>query len=155
MGKYQIDLMDGYDGRECVYDEKKEKRYHATVWICIMVCMILVLIRGALWHAQEIDMILHYRMLDAVYNEQTGYAYYVDDAGRQRQCSLDGYDAQIKDGKVTLYYKDDLSEVHPVNSVWFWLRIYLFLGGVTAICCWRIMKIYTKKSHSAETGRTL
>ena len=25
MGKYEVDLLDGFDGREIVYDEKKEE----------------------------------------------------------------------------------------------------------------------------------
>ena len=32
MGKYEVDLLDGFDGREIVYDEKKERSYHARIW---------------------------------------------------------------------------------------------------------------------------
>ncbi|MBQ9136985.1 MAG: hypothetical protein IJX66_12925 [Lachnospiraceae bacterium] len=150
MGKYDVDLMDGYDGKACVYDEKKEKRYHATIWICIMVCMILALIRGVTWHIEEVYITLNYQSMEAEYNEKSGYAYYSDANGKQQQCSMDGYDVKIKDGKVTLYYNEDMSEVRPVNTFWFWGKAYLFLGGLIAICIWRISKVYTKKSHSAD-----
>lgn len=150
MGKYQVDLMEGYDAKDCIYDEKKEKRYQATIWIVIMVCMILVLLRGVIWHIEELYIAATYQKLEAEYNEKSDYAYYIDRDGKEKQCSMDGYDFEINDGKVTLYYNKDFSEIRPINTIWFWVKIYLFLGGIIAICIWRITKIYTKKSHSKE-----
>lgn len=146
-----MDLMDGFDAKACVYDEKKEKRYHATVWIVIMVCMILVLFRGLLWHVEEIHIAATWQKTEAEYNEKSGYAYYYDTDGREKQCSLDGYEPQIKDGKVILYFSEDMTEIHPVNTFWFWGKVYLFLGGMIAICIWRITKVYKKTNHSEQT----
>lgn len=148
MGRYDVDLIEGYDSGACLYNEKKEKRYQASVWIGIMVFMGILLIRGIIWHVEEVYAVFNYQTVEAEYNEKMYYAYYKDENGREHQCSLSGHEPYIRDGKVTLYYKEDITKAFPVNTAWFWGKIYLFLGGVMAICIWRISKIYAGKRHS-------
>lgn len=150
MKKQNIDLMDGFDAKECVYDEKKEKRYHAGIWACLIFCAALILIRAVSYHVEEIIMVSRNSYLEAQYNEKSMQAYYIDESGRWRQYDISGF-APVHEGEsIRLYYEENIEEAQPVNSLSFWLFVYALTGGISAFALWRILRIYRKKKHIRE-----
>ena len=145
MAKLDVDLMEGYDGKNYVYDEKQEKRYESRIWVGIAVCMILVLLRAASWHIEEIYMVHNWQVVEAEYNQKAQFAYYEDENGKSYQSSVEGFLPDFDGDTIKLYYETNIQNAEPVNSLSFWFGAYALCGGILAFCAWRIARIYKKK----------
>ena len=88
MGKYEVDLLDGFDGREIVYDEKKERSYHARIWWALLGAAVLILLRGVTFHIDEIKMQRNWKTIEADYSETTAQAVFIEDIGMYHQYVL-------------------------------------------------------------------
>ena len=151
MAGHDVDLLDGYDSSQVVYDEKQEKKYHAGIWICIAFCMGLVLIRGIVFHIEEIYQVASWQCIEADYNEETMYATYKDADGVWYQYNVSGLSPVHDGNKIKLYYEEDMRAAEPVSTLSFWLGAYALLGGLIGFSVWRIVRIYKgKKKHGTE-----
>ena len=74
MGRYDVDLLDGFDGRQLVYDEKKEKSYQVRIWWFLLGVAVLILLRGMMFHIDEIKMKNSWNVIEAEYREDTAQA---------------------------------------------------------------------------------
>lgn len=142
MRDYNVDLLDGFDGREIVYDEKKERSYHARIWWALFVAAALILLRGVTFHIDEMKLVRNGNVITANYNETTAQASYVEENGAYHQYDLSGFTA-IHDGNIiNLYYEENVAYAEPIHTVGFWLQTYLFFGAATLLCGWRLWRIY-------------
>ena len=144
MGRYEVDLLDGFDGREVVYDEKKEKSYQARIWWALLIAAVLILLRGVTFHINEMKMKKTWTPIVAEYHEQTAEAYYTDENGIKHHYSLAGFAVEHVDGKVTLYYEQDVNFAEPVHIISFWIKTYFIFGVAIALFIWRLWMIYKK-----------
>lgn len=142
MRDYNVDLLDGFDGREIVYDEKKEKSYHARIWWALFVAAALILLRGVTFHIDERKLVHNGNQVVAKYNESTAQAIYREEDGSYHQYDLSGFTAEHDGDKITLYYEDEISYAEPIHTVGFWMKTYLFFGISTLFCGWRLWRIY-------------
>ena len=144
MGRYDIDLLDGFDGRQLVYDEKKEKKYRGRIWWFLLVVALLILVRGVMFHINEINMKHNYFMIEATYYEKTAQAVYVEENGSYHQYDISGFSAEYEGDKIRLYYKEHVGYAQPVHRVSFWIQTYLIFVVSAGFFAWRLWKIYKK-----------
>ena len=142
MKDYNVDLLDGFDGREIVYDEKKEKSYQARIWWALFIAAALILLRGATFHIEEQKLVKNGQQIIANYNEATGQAYYTDENGAYHHYDLAGMSVEHDDKTIVMYYETEMAYANPAQELSFWLKMYLFFGGAMILCGWRLWKIY-------------
>lgn len=148
MAKQDVDLMDGFDAGEYVFDERAEKRYHARIWIVIAACMAAGLLWGIFLHVKEISLKLHGNCIIAEYDAEKMHARYQDENGRVYLYGLGSYYPAYEGDSVRLYYRQNINDAVPATAPVFWLEAYALLGGIMGFCIWRIVRIYKKKSFS-------
>ena len=144
MGRYDVDLLDGFDGRQLVYDEKKEKSYQARIWWFLLGAAVLILLRGVTFHIDEVKMKNSFFMIEATYYEETAQAVYVEENGSYHQYDIRGFSAEYEGDRIRLYYKDNVAYAKPVHRINFWIQTYLIFGSMAAFCAWRLRVIYKK-----------
>ena len=144
MGRYNVDLMDGFDGRQLVYDKKEEKSYQARIWWFLLGAAVLILLRGVTFHINEINMKNNYFMIEATYYEKTAQAVYVEENGSYHQYDISGFSAEYEGDMIRLYYKEQVGYAEPVHRISFWIQTYLILGMFAGFCAWRLLVIYKK-----------
>ena len=142
MRDYNVDLLDGFDGREIVYDEKKEKSYHARIWWALFIAAVLILLRGVTFHIDEMKLLQQGKQIVAAYNESTAQATYIEADGTYHQYDISGFSAEHDGDAITLYYVDEVAYAEPIHVVSFWIKTYLFFGTASLFCGWRLWKIY-------------
>ena len=143
MGKYEVDLLDGFDGREIVYDEKKERSYHARIWWALLGAAVLILLRGVTFHIDEIKMQRNWKTIEADYSETTAQAVFIEENGMYHQYDLAGAAAHHGD-KMTLYYEEDVAYAQAVHELSFWIKTYFIFGLAILFTGWRLWVIYRK-----------
>ena len=144
MGKYEVDLLDGFDGREIVYDEKKERSYHARIWWALLGAAVLILLRGVTFHIDEIKMQRNWKTIEADYSETTAQAVFIEENGIYHQYDLAGFDAAHHGDKMTLYYEEDVAYAQAVHELSFWIKTYFIFGLAILFTGWRLWVIYRK-----------
>ena len=144
MGRHNVDLLDGFDGRQLVYDEKKEKRYQARIWWFLFGAAVLILLRGVAFHVDEINMKKNFNMLEATYNERTAQAVYIEENGAYHQYDISGFSAEYEGEIIRLYYEEQIGYAKPVHEIGFWIQTYLIFGAITIFTTWRLWIIYKK-----------
>lgn len=144
MGDYDVDLLDGFDGRELVYDEKKEKSYHARIWWFLFAAAVLILLRGVTFHINEIKMKNSWNEIEATYYETTAQAVYIEENGAYHQYDISGFSAEHDGDTIKLYYEDQIGYAEPVHEASFWGQTYLIFGLATLFIAWRLWVIYKK-----------
>lgn len=142
MRNYNVDLMDGFDGREIVYDEKKEKSYHARIWWALFIAAVLILLRGVMFHVDERKLVNGGNQIVAEYNETTAQAFYREENGAYHQYDISGFAAEYDGDKITLYYEEQIGYAEPIHTAGFWIKTYLIFGAASLVCGWRLWKIY-------------
>lgn len=144
MKDYNVDLLDGFDGREIVYDERKEKSYHARIWWTLFIVAVLILLRGLMFHIDEIKLQHGGRQIVAEYNESTAQAVYRGEDGSYHQYDISGFTAEHDGDTITLYYEDEVGYAEPVHTIGFWIKTYLIFGVASLFCSWRLWSIYKR-----------
>ena len=144
MRDYNVDLLDGFDGREIVYDEKKEKSYQARIWWALFAAAVLILLRGVTFHIDERKMVYSGNKIVAEYNESTAQAVYREEDGAFHQYDISGFTAEHDGDTITLYYEDTVAYAEPIHTVGFWLKTYLIFGTASLFCGWRLWRIYKR-----------
>lgn len=139
-----VDLLDGFDGRQLVYDEKKEKKYQARIWVFILGVAVLILLRGISFHVEEIKMKTSYSVIEAIYHEGTAQAVYREENGIYHQYDISGFSAEYEEDTICLYYKDNVAYAQPVHEIGFWIKTYSIFGMISVFCILRLRKIYKK-----------
>lgn len=137
-----VDLLDGFDGREIVYDEKKERSYQARIWWALLIVAVLILLRGVTFHVDEYQLAKNGHQITAEYDEDTAQAVYWDADGFYHQYDISGFTAEHEGAFITLYYRDNLAYAEPIHTTEFWLKTYLIFGAASLLCGWRLWKIY-------------
>ncbi|MBQ8280289.1 MAG: hypothetical protein IJZ23_10640 [Roseburia sp.] len=145
MKSYNVDLLDGFDGREIVYDEKAERSYQARIWWALFIVAVLILLRGVTFHMDEIKLVNSGDMITANYNEDTAQASYIDDNGMYHQYDISGFSAEHDGDTINLYYEEEIAYAEPIHEVAFWIQTYLIFGTAILFIGWRLWKIYKKK----------
>lgn len=145
MKDYNVDLLDGFDGSEIVYDEKAERSYQARIWWALFIAAALILLRGVTFHIDEIKLVNGGNMITANYNENTAQAFYIEDSGAYHQYDISGFSAVHDGDTINLYYEDEIAYAEPIHTVGFWLQTYLFFGTAMLFTGWRLWKIYKRK----------
>ena len=144
MGRHDIDLLDGFDGRQIVYDEKKEKSYQALIWWFLFGAAALILLRGVVFHIREVNMKNNFSVIEASYHEGTAQAVYVEENGAYHQYDISGFSAEYAGDRICLYYEENISYAEPVHKISFWIQTYLIFGTMIGLCAWRLWVIYKK-----------
>ena len=137
-----MDLLDGFDGREIVYDEKKEKSYHARIWWALLAAAVLVLLRGVTFHIDEWKMVHSGNRIVAEYNESTAQAVYREEDGAFHQYDISGFTAEHDGDTITLYYDEAIAYAEPIHTAGFWIKTYLIFGIASFFFGWRLWRIY-------------
>ena len=144
MGRYDVDLLDGFDGRQLVYDEKKEKSYQVRIWWFLLGVAVLILLRGIMFHIDEIKMKNRWNVIEAEYREDTAQAVYREGNGAYHQYDISGFSAEYEGNVIRLYYEEQVGYAKPVHEAVFWIQTYLIFGVATAFSAWRLWVIYKK-----------
>lgn len=145
MGRYDVDLLDGFDGRQLVYDEKKEKRYQARIWWFLFGAAVLIMLRGVTFHVHEVQMKRSYSVIEATYYEDTAQAVYREENGGYHQYDISGFSAEYEGDTIRLYYKEQIGFAEPVHDIRFWIKTYLILGSIAGFSAWRLWVIYKNR----------
>ena len=145
MGRYDVDLLDGFDGRQIIYDEKKEKKYHARIWWFLLGVVVFVLLRGVIFHIEEVRMKKCFQVIEATYYENTAQAVYVEENGLYHQYDISGFAAEHEGDTIKLYYENQIAYAKPVREAGFWTRTYLTFGLAGIFITWRLWMIYKKQ----------
>lgn len=135
------DAWDGFDGREHLYDERKEKRWQKSIWrvlACVMGFMILYLISD---QAEENRLVRQGSMVEAEYDALSLTARFWDEAGRRHTVNLNGYYPAHEGSRVRLYYEGNVEMARPLNSLPSKLFAYCFFGALLGLCLWRIKRV--------------
>jgi hypothetical protein len=144
MGAYMGESWDGFDGRDHVYDEKKDKKWNSGIWKLIGCLAALMLIYIFVNHMKDILLEKQGICLDAEYDEEKMVAIYQDENGQSYTYYLSGYKPESRDGRVKLYYRHNIRGARPRNSTVSFIKNYCFFVVILAISVWRIWKIYKK-----------
>ena len=144
MGRYDVDLLDGFDGRELVYDEKKEKSYQARIWWFLFGAAVLILLRGVTFHIDEVRMKNGWNVIEAEYREETAQAVYREENGAYHQYDISGFSAEYEGDIIKLYYEEQIGYAKPVHKIGFWIQTYLIFGIIAVFTAWRLWTIYKK-----------
>lgn len=144
MGRYDVDLLDGFDGRQIVYDEKKDRKYHARIWWFLLGVVVFVLLRGVIFHIEEVRMKKNFQVIEATYYEDTAQAVYVEENGLYHQYDIRGFSAEYEGDRIRLYYENQIGDAEPVHETGFWIKTYLIFGLAGIFTAWRLWMIYKK-----------
>lgn len=149
-----VNLWDGFDGREIVYDDKKEKAYHSRIWVVLggIAALILISLFGKL--GAEIMLKMNGNSIEAEYDSDATktYARIYDEDGKMHSVNLDQYFSPVHDGDhITMYYYDDIAQARPISKPSVWGGYFGFFGAMFGISVLRLHAIWRPKSHvSAE-----
>lgn len=148
--KNNIDLWDGFDNTESVYDDRKEKQFHSRIWV------VLVLVAGGMllslfWQLGK-DLVYKTRgtaiVADYEKDATKCYARYYDEDRNLYTYNMSDFFAPKADGdKIVLYYLTDLTEVRPMSLLSVWLVYFSFFSVMFGICIWRLYRIWHPKTH--------
>lgn len=144
MGAYMGESWDGFDGRDFNYDEKKDKKWNSGIWKLIACLAALMLLYIFVNHMKDLLLVKQGICLDAEYDEEKGTAFYRDEKGQQYTYYLHSYDPESTDGRVKLYYRNNIRAARPRNSTISYIRNYSFFAVILAAAVWRIWKVYKK-----------
>ena len=140
--KYNMgDSWDGFDAKQYVYDEHKEKNWSTGIWKILACIMLLVIIFIVKDHIDEIRYVNKGTMIEAEYDAEKGIARYWDDNGNLHIYDLSSYYVAADDsGILQMYYIGSLNYARPRNSLVSRLFFYFLFGGLLIISVWRIRK---------------
>lgn len=146
-----INLFDGFDGTEFVYDDRKEKQYHSKIWI-VLLTLAVVLICSLFWQLGK-DMLYKTKgtaiVADYEKDATKCYARYYDEEENLHTYNMSNFFAPKADGdKIVLYYIADLSEARPMSLLSVWLGYFCFFGMMCGISVWRLYRIWHPKTHA-------
>lgn len=146
-----INLWDGFDGREIVYDDRKEKQYHSRIWVVLGIIAGLLLL-SLFWRlGTEIVYRTCGNSLEAEFVEEPTkiYARYYDENDNAYTYNLSEFFTPIHNGdKITLYYMSDIQEARPASKLTAWFGYFGFFGVIFGICVWRLYVIWHPKTHA-------
>ena len=139
--KYNMgDSWDGFDAKQYVYDEHKEKNWRTGIWkilFCLMALIILYIITN---HIDEIRLVKEGTMIEAEYDAKNSVALYWDENGSLHTYNLSSYYPAHEGDMVRLYYTDSINYARPRNTLSSRIFHYCFFGGLLALSVWRIKK---------------
>lgn len=139
---------DGFDGGNKPYDDKKEKRFQADIWILLTSIFFLIFASSCYKHIDELHLVQKGACIEAEFHDSYYKATYYDENGKYYNFDISGY-APVVDGDIIrLYYKDDIAKARPANTGSSWLGIHLLFGALSALSMWRLIAVYHKKSHA-------
>ena len=145
-----VNLWDGFDGREIVYNDKEEKSYHSRIWVLLGGIAALILISLFCRLGSEIMLRINGNAIEADYCKDATkiYARIYDEGGEVYTINLAQFFTPVhKDDKITLYYYEDIAQAKPVSQVSAWLGYFGFFGAILGISIWRLYAIWRPKSH--------
>ena len=83
MAKYykSSNEYDGFDGKDSAqpYDDKKEKRFQADIWILLAVIFFLILVKTCYEHMSELYLVNNGSCIEAEYHSSSMRATYFDE----------------------------------------------------------------------------
>lgn len=85
MGYYESrSEFDGFDNSNSVqaYDDKKEKRFQADIWILLSIFFVGIFLTNCYRHAHEQQLLQNGTCIEAEYFGQQGRASYIDSDGK-------------------------------------------------------------------------
>lgn len=139
------------------FDEKEERRRKFIsirayiVFICI--CMVLIGITTFLL-AADIKLMTTAHSVVGEYQEGSLQAYVTDEKNMQHMIMFDSLAAR-KNGRITLYYYDDVSSAMAVTSIWFYVIMYITWGVFSAVLIMLAWRTWHKSHHAVErTGKS-
>ena len=134
------DSWDGFDAKQYVYDEHKEKKWRTGIWkilFCLMALIILYIITN---HIDEIRLVKEGTMIEAEYDAKKSFAQDRDENGSLHIYNLSSYYPEHEGDMVRLYYTDSINYARPRNTLSSRIFHYCFFGGLLALSVWRIKK---------------
>lgn len=136
--------FDGFDHSDLrvPYDKKRERRFHAAIWMVLAVISLILLFNLITQHIKEIYLIQNGNCIEAAYNEKTMIAQCFDEEGKWHSYNLQGYYPVTEGANVRLYYMEDIAAAVPANTILSWLKYYGFFGLLFAVSVWRIHRVY-------------
>lgn len=139
---------EGFDGCQKHYDDKKEKHYQAKIWWCLGVIGVGILISIMVRQVKDLVITQTYQCVEAEYFGNTGdRVHYFTEEGVELFYVLPGHSVKEKDGKVLLYYEEDMRYATAIDTFEAWLPYYIFFGVMSAISIWRLWRVYFGKKH--------
>lgn len=138
---------DGFDGRNPVqpYDDKKEKRFQADIWILLAIFFFLMFVSSCYRHMEEYHLIQNSVCIEAKFHASDYTATYFDDNGKYYGFDVSGYSPVVDKDKICLYYMEDIAKARPANVLGFWIGTHLLFIALFAFSMWRIVAVYHRK----------
>lgn len=149
MGYYESrSEFDGFDNSNSVqaYDDKKEKRFQADIWILLSIFFVGIFLTNCYRHAHERQLLQNGTCIEAEYFEQQGRASYIDSDGKYYHFDVSGGFPVTNGDRIQLYYTDEVLEAQPQTAPAFWIACYVLFGALSAFCIWRVVCVYRKRN---------
>lgn len=138
----------GFDNGEYIVDEKKERFYHARIWIFVGTIAILIFL--SLIYSSISETILHSTGTMIELDYKNGSAYGTLEDGSHIGFDLSGQNVLTRDGKIRLYYTDNVYSAKPETDPMFYIKSFSVFGILSLICVLKIYRIYHPKLHYKE-----
>lgn len=141
--------MSDYDRVEFV-EPKEDKRYEAKIWWAIAGIGFVILFFTVYNHVKALNLYFNGTCIEVDYQQGAGRVNFKDEKGQLYSVNIVGYSLNVKDGKIKLYYKDDIAKALPINSAKTWILGYGASIILLALGVWRIVVIYKEPDYTIE-----
>lgn len=146
---YVDNEWEGFDHSNNVYDERKEKSYHARIWWCLAIVGVGIFISLIVRQYKDYKITQTYNCVRAeVYGkpEDCNVVYKLEN-GRERIKHIPSHPVK-KDGEyILMYYTDDSAYAKTIPSFKNWLPYYVFFIGISVLSVYKLYLIYMKNKH--------
>ena len=139
--------FDGFDNSDSAkaYDDRKEKRFQADIWIFLSIVFVGIFITNGYKHIRELQLVQNGICIEAAFYGEQMRAAYVDENGKYYNFDVSGTRPVAEGDKIYLYYTDEIRKARPQTENTFWIGCYVFFGALSAFCIWRVVAVYRKK----------
>ena len=134
---------------------KEDKKNQSALWKGLLLISSLLLLYTIYHHGKELITIFTGTAIECEYEEGNvpGQAYAVaryQEGDKVYSFNLEGYAPAVKGNTVTMYYTEQISQAIPRSRASSWLRSYVLFGGISALCIWKIRKIYQEPDYQYD-----
>lgn len=140
---------DGFDSNAMQYSEKEDRRYNARIWWVLFVVGFGVFI--SLFVRVICDNITagNSKVIVGEYQVINGkkVVAFENDEGYKRYLGTDGTAIKEKAGKPLMFKAEGEREYHTLTAAGAWIPFFIFFGGMSGVCGYKLVKIYKKKKY--------
>ena len=134
-------------------EEKKERFSEASLWIVFTILSSLIFIFVVVKNIEEVILKYNGNKITTAYHEKEDSVIVQREDGTYFVIDITGIFPSHREKEIDLYYYgEDEMNATPLSSIWFWIFVECFFGGI-AILCFRLARKNLKVTkHSQSIG---